>query len=95
MADNGWGVAGEPIYFATTGIHRLRLQAREDGIIVDQIVLSPTTYFVAAPGRVKRSDDFRRTLDDDHHLQPDDRSDVGGGLGRWLGVGRRHGRADT
>ena len=49
-ADNGWGAVGEPIYFATTGAHRLRLQPREDGVIADQIVLSPTTYFIDAPG---------------------------------------------
>ena len=49
-ADNGWGVPGEPIYFETTGLHKLRIQAREDGAIVDQIVLSPDTYFTVAPG---------------------------------------------
>src|SRR6185295_10176467 len=49
-ADNGWGVPGTPIYFETTGTHRLRIQAREDGPIVDQIVLSPDTYFIDAPG---------------------------------------------
>jgi PLD-like domain/Putative binding domain, N-terminal len=49
-ADNGWGVPGQPIYFQTTGTHTLRIQAREDGAIVDQIVLSPDTYFTVAPG---------------------------------------------
>jgi hypothetical protein len=49
-ADNGWGTPGNPIYFETTGTHRLRVQQREDGAIVDQIVISPTTYFVDAPG---------------------------------------------
>ncbi len=48
--DNGWGVPGNFIYFATTGLHRLRVQQREDGAIVDQIVLSPTGYIVNAPG---------------------------------------------
>jgi phosphatidylserine/phosphatidylglycerophosphate/cardiolipin synthase-like enzyme len=49
-ADNGWGVPGQPIYFQTTGTHTLRIQAREDGAIVDQIVLSPDTYITNAPG---------------------------------------------
>jgi len=38
------------ITFATTGTHTLRLQVREDGVQVDQIVLSPSTYLQMAPG---------------------------------------------
>lgn len=49
-ADNGWNGPGADIYFANTGTHTLRVQQREDGAIVDQIVLSPTTYVTAAPG---------------------------------------------
>jgi hypothetical protein len=48
--DNGWGVPGKPIYFQDTGTHRLRVQQREDGAIIDQIVLSPTTYLLVPPG---------------------------------------------
>ena len=48
--DNGWGSPGRNIYFATTGTHTIRIQQREDGAIVDQIVLSPDTYLTAAPG---------------------------------------------
>jgi PLD-like domain len=48
--DSGWGVPGAPIYFETTGTHTLRVQQREDGAIIDQIVLSPDTYRTAAPG---------------------------------------------
>jgi len=48
--DNGWGAPGAPIYFATTGPHTLRIQQREDGAMVDQIVLSPTTYLTSSPG---------------------------------------------
>ena len=51
-ADNGWGVAGAPVYFASSGTHTLRVQQREDGAIVDQIVLSPGTYISAAPEKV-------------------------------------------
>ena len=49
-ADNGWDSAGKPIYFGTTGIHTLRMQAREDGPFVDQIVISPTDYLTDSPG---------------------------------------------
>jgi endonuclease/exonuclease/phosphatase family metal-dependent hydrolase len=50
--DNGWGtgVLGPRIYFATTGVHRIRVQTREDGLSIDRIVLSPSTYMSSAPG---------------------------------------------
>ena len=54
-SDNGWGSLGGDIYFAATGTHTVRVQAREDGAIVDQIVLSPDSYLVSSPGR--RTDD--------------------------------------
>jgi len=49
-ADNGWCSLGKPMYFQSTGSHTLRVQVREDGLSIDQIVLSPQTYFTAAPG---------------------------------------------
>jgi phosphatidylserine/phosphatidylglycerophosphate/cardiolipin synthase-like enzyme/regulation of enolase protein 1 (concanavalin A-like superfamily) len=49
-ADNGWNTAGPHIYFRTTGTHRLRVQQREDGAVIDQIVLSPNLYLTQAPG---------------------------------------------
>jgi phosphatidylserine/phosphatidylglycerophosphate/cardiolipin synthase-like enzyme len=49
-ADTGWGAPGRDIYFATPGVQTLRVQQREDGITIDQIVLSPDTYLVTAPG---------------------------------------------
>jgi len=53
--DNGWGagVMGPPISFSTTGTHTLRVQVREDGFIIDQIVLSPSTYLNTSPGALK------------------------------------------
>jgi hypothetical protein len=48
--DNGWGVPGAPIYFAAAGTHTIRVQQREDGASIDQIVLSPDAYLTAAPG---------------------------------------------
>jgi phosphatidylserine/phosphatidylglycerophosphate/cardiolipin synthase-like enzyme len=53
--DNGWGVGvmGPLIYFQSTGTHTLRLQPREDGFSIDQIVLSPSTYLNSAPGALR------------------------------------------
>jgi hypothetical protein len=53
--DNGWGsgVLGPPVYFATTGTQRIRIQPREDGISIDQIVLSPARYLSVPPGPTK------------------------------------------
>jgi endonuclease/exonuclease/phosphatase family metal-dependent hydrolase len=53
--DNGWGVnvMGPLIYFANTGVQTLRIQPREDGLSIDQIVLSPATYLNSAPGALK------------------------------------------
>ena len=50
--DHAWGtgVMAPPIYFATSGPQRIRIQNREDGLSIDQIVLSAERYFTAAPG---------------------------------------------
>ena len=47
------GRLGPPIYFATSGVQRLRIQTREDGLGIDQIVLSAGRYLSSAPGTVK------------------------------------------
>ena len=55
---NGWGwqntaywlSQATTITFPTTGTHTLRIQVREDGVQLDQIVLSPTTYLSSPPG---------------------------------------------
>jgi len=56
---SGWGwqdtaywLSQPRIKFATTGTRTIRVQTREDGVQIDQIVLSPSTYFSSAPGRV-------------------------------------------
>ncbi len=54
--DNGagaLGVVGPSLYFATTGLQTVRIQPREDGISIDQIVISPSRYFSVAPGLSK------------------------------------------
>lgn len=38
------------IRFATSGQHVIRVQTREDGVEIDQIVLSPVQYLSSAPG---------------------------------------------
>ena len=40
------------VWFATTGSHRIRVQTREDGLDIDQIVISPATWVNSAPGPV-------------------------------------------
>jgi phosphatidylserine/phosphatidylglycerophosphate/cardiolipin synthase-like enzyme len=52
-ADNGYGVVGPDVYFATTGRHTLRVQTRADGAVIDQIVLSPHAFIRSAPGSGK------------------------------------------
>ena len=53
--DNGWGVGvmGPLVYFSTTGPQRLRIQAREDGLTIDQVVLSPQSYLNSSPGALR------------------------------------------
>jgi acid phosphatase len=50
--DNGWGIGvlGPLLRFQSSGSHTLRIQTREDGLSIDQIVLSPQTFLNAAPG---------------------------------------------
>ena len=50
--DNGWGVLGPQLFF-TAGTQTLRIQTREDGFSIDQIVISPATYLFSAPGALK------------------------------------------
>jgi len=53
--DNGWGVGvqGPAIYFGTSGTQRIRIQNREDGLSIDQILLSPSRYLSTSPGALK------------------------------------------
>jgi hypothetical protein len=55
---NGWGWMNSAYWlsqattvtFATSGTHTMRVQVREDGVQLDQIVLSPTRYRTSPPG---------------------------------------------
>ena len=51
--DNGWGILGPDIYFQSSGTQTIRIQVREDGFSIDQIVLSPGTYRFSSPGALK------------------------------------------
>jgi endonuclease/exonuclease/phosphatase family metal-dependent hydrolase len=45
-----WTGQSPYVMFGARGTHTIRVQTREDGVQVDQIVLSPSTYLNAAPG---------------------------------------------
>src|SRR5262245_41467920 len=47
-----WLTQNTTLRFASSGSHTLRVQTREDGVMLDQVVLSPSTYLNAAPGQV-------------------------------------------
>ena len=47
-----WLTQMPTLRFSTTGSHTLRIQTREDGVQVDQIVLSAAAYLVTSPGTV-------------------------------------------
>ena len=51
--DNLFGGMGPLIYFASSGTQTIRVQLREDGLALDQIVLSPQKYLNNAPGAPK------------------------------------------
>jgi hypothetical protein len=51
--DNGYASVGPHLYFSSTGAQRIRVQVREDGVSIDQIVLSPSTYLNSPPGILK------------------------------------------
>src|SRR5207302_1336287 len=46
LADTG------DVFFQNSGAHTLRVQIREDGAEIDQIVISPTTFATNPPGSV-------------------------------------------
>ena len=54
--DNGYGtgVLGPLVYFEASGPQTIRFQQREDGMSIDQIVLSPALYLTNAPGLSKQ-----------------------------------------
>ena len=53
--DNGWGVGvlGPLVTFTSGGTHTIRIQPREDGLAIDQVLLSPSKFTTAPPGALK------------------------------------------
>jgi hypothetical protein len=54
--DDGWGARDRPgilVRFPTGGRQRIRLQTREDGLSIDQVVLSAEKYLTRRPGSPK------------------------------------------
>ncbi len=47
-----WLSQSSIVQFASSGSHTIRIQTREDGVQIDQVVLSPSTYLYSAPGSV-------------------------------------------
>ena len=70
-ADNAIGGDGVKIYFAGSGAHTIRIQRREDGISIDQIILSRERFAATAPGFAKN---------DGTIYAPSDGSSDGGGV---------------
>ena len=54
--DDGWGARDRPgilVRFPAGGSQRIRLQTREDGLSIDQVVLSAEKYLTTRPGSAK------------------------------------------
>jgi hypothetical protein len=51
--DTGINGLGPLVYFSTSGTQTIRIQLREDGLAIDQLVLSPQTYLNSSPGALK------------------------------------------
>jgi hypothetical protein len=47
-----WLSQPSKLTFANSGQHTLRVQVREDGVQIDQVVLSPASYLTEAPGQL-------------------------------------------
>jgi hypothetical protein len=50
--DSAYGSLGAPVYFSG-GTQKIRIQVREDGVSIDQIVLSAAKYLNTSPGSLK------------------------------------------
>ncbi|HXE81270.1 MAG TPA: hypothetical protein VNK41_10995, partial [Vicinamibacterales bacterium] len=48
-----WWTEPVDVYFESTGRSTMRIQTREDGVRIDQIVLSPSRFRTTAPGALK------------------------------------------
>ena len=53
-ADASYGALAAPIYFNGDGVQTIRIQQREDGVRIDQVVISAGQYATAAPGSTRQ-----------------------------------------
>ncbi len=53
-ADASYGGLAAPVYFNGDGVQTIRIQQREDGVRIDQIVISAGTFGTSAPGSTKQ-----------------------------------------
>jgi hypothetical protein len=51
--DMAYGALAAPVYFRSSGPQTMRIQVREDGPSIDQIVISPVKYLTTAPGAAR------------------------------------------
>jgi hypothetical protein len=49
----GTGALGPLVHFASSGTHTIRVQTREDGLSIDQIMLSGADHLTTSPGATK------------------------------------------
>jgi hypothetical protein len=52
--DNSYGSLGEPVYFNSDGLQTIRIQQREDGVRIDQVVITAGAHFDDRPGLEQR-----------------------------------------
>ena len=55
-ADGSYGAIAAPVYFNADGVQTLRIQHREDGLRIDQVVISADDHYADAPGALKLDD---------------------------------------
>ncbi|MEJ7709168.1 MAG: IPT/TIG domain-containing protein [Pyrinomonadaceae bacterium] len=67
---SGAGVLGAAVYFAQTGPQTLRIQVREDGLSIDQVVLSPGTFLSTVPGLTKNDTKLLTSSDGSAVISP-------------------------
>ncbi len=72
-----WLSQASTIRFTTTGTHRVRVQTREDGVQIDQIVISSGNYLYESPGQLTND----RTILSDTSADSPSASQVGPYLG--------------
>ncbi len=84
--DKGYWLAQSPlVMFGARGTHTIRIQTREDGVQVDQIVLSPATYLSSAPGQPTGDSTILPRSVDGGSTSPTASTAPAGGTGPYFG----------